>query len=154
MAVACFSLAQRPSEQKTAVILPNRGERFTLSPRESARVSRKRIRFRQRLRLKLKCSGQGINRRDAESQSRRGENNQRRGNKSRRLCAMVAKLFWVFLAQFFQGRQGRRAFGGFLAFAATARQFDAVMHHGAFKIAVVVGAAGANQPVFRRDRRA
>ncbi len=58
----------------------------------------------------------------------------------------------MLFPQFFQRRQSRIALGGFFAFAAAAREFDAVVLHNAFKYAVVVRPGGGNGLIFRRVR--
>jgi hypothetical protein len=55
-----------------------------------------------------------------------------------------------FLAQFDEGGQGGFAFGGFFAFALTAREFDAIMMDGAFKKAVVIRPSGGDDIILRR----
>jgi hypothetical protein len=55
-----------------------------------------------------------------------------------------------FLAQSDQGGKGGFAFGGFFAFALTARKFDAIVMDGAFKETVVVGPSGGGDVILGR----
>ncbi len=52
-----------------------------------------------------------------------------------------------FLAQFDEGGEGSFTFSGFLAFALTAGEFDAIMMDGAFKETVVIGAGGSDDVI-------
>jgi hypothetical protein len=55
-----------------------------------------------------------------------------------------------FLPQFDEGREGGFTFSGFLTLAMAAGEFDAIMMHGAFKKAVVIGAGGSDDVILGR----
>ena len=55
-----------------------------------------------------------------------------------------------FLAEFDEGCEGSFTFSGFFAFAMAAGEFDAIMMHGAFKKAVVIGAGGGDDVILGR----